>query len=157
MSHPRRLSLRDVRTVFRMIGEILELGADTKVWRPHMVKRLRKLFGVEIVVSSEVHARTTRTPGKLRIIDIGWSCDSEGNLWDIHSERDDETLEAWRLAAGQFPSDAATEDADAVEVPVRPMQHVYGGGAVGRFRVCAPPTKAEGSIGAARGGGVGDF
>jgi DNA-binding CsgD family transcriptional regulator len=139
--------LRDVRRVFRLIGEIRELGADPKVWRPHMVKRLRKLFGVEIVVSSEVHARTTRTPGKLRIIDIGWSCDSEGNLWDIHSERDDETLEAWRLAAGQFPSSAAADDADAVEVPVRPMQHVYGGRSFVLSQYCLPHINAVDQLG----------
>ena len=34
---PRRLRLRDVRDVFRLIGEIREAGGDPKVWRPHMV------------------------------------------------------------------------------------------------------------------------
>ena len=96
MSQPRHLRLRDVRDVFRLIGEVREQGADPKVWRRHMVKRLRALFSAEIVVSSEVHAQTTRTPGKLRMIDIGWGCDTEENVWDIHSEREDENPEAWR-------------------------------------------------------------
>jgi DNA-binding CsgD family transcriptional regulator len=122
----RRLRLRDVRDVFRLIGEVRELGADPKVWRPHMVKRLRRLFGAEIVISSEVHAQTTKVPGKLRVIDIGWGCDSEDTLWDIHTERDDENLEAWRIAAGQVPEAAASEG-DAVEVPVHPIKPVYGG------------------------------
>lgn len=123
MPEPRRLRLRDVRNVFRLIGELRELGGDPKIWRPHMVKRLRAMFAVEVVISSEVHAQTTKTPGKLRVIDIGWGCDSEDNLWDIHSERDDENLEAWRLAAGHIPETAA----DAVVVPVRPIAPVYGG------------------------------
>ena len=81
MSQTRRLRLRDVRNVFRLIGEVREMGADPKVWRPHMVKRLRRLFGAEIVISSEVHAQTTKVPGKLKVIDIGWGCDSEDTLF----------------------------------------------------------------------------
>jgi DNA-binding CsgD family transcriptional regulator len=127
MSEPkaRRLRLRDVRDVFRLIGEVRELGQDPKVWRPHMVKRLRRLFSAEIVVSSEVHAQTTRQAGRLRVIDIGWSCDSEDQLWDIHSERDDENLEEWRIVAGHVPQE--TEEAADVPVPVRPIKPVYGG------------------------------
>jgi DNA-binding CsgD family transcriptional regulator len=125
MSQPRRLRLRDVRDVFRLIGEVRELGADPKAWRPHMVKRLRALFSAEIVVSSEVHAQTTRTPGKLRMIDIGWGCDSEANVWDIHSEREDEDPEAWRLAAGHVPE--GQEAKDSVDVPVKPVKRIYGG------------------------------
>src|SRR5882672_271296 len=123
MSEPRRLRLRDVRNVFRLIGELRELGGDPKVWRPHMVKRLRAIFEVEVVISSEVHACTTKTPGTLKVIDIGWGCDSEENLWDIHSERDDENLEAWRLAAGHIPETTTTDEV----VPVRPIVPVYGG------------------------------
>jgi len=125
--HPKRLRLRDVRDVFRLIGEVRELGADPKVWRPHMVKRLRRLFGAEIVISSEVHAQTTKVPGKLKVIDIGWGCDSEDTLWDIHTERDDENLEAWRIAAGQLPEQPARAADAVIEVPVHPIKPVYGG------------------------------
>jgi DNA-binding CsgD family transcriptional regulator len=130
--NPKRLRLRDVRDVFRLIGEVRELGADPKVWRPHMVKRLRQIFGAEIVISSEVHAQTTRQPGILKVIDIGWGCDSEDNLWEIHTERDDENLESWRIAAGQVPEQpapvATAEGGEAaVEVPVHPIKPVYGG------------------------------
>jgi DNA-binding CsgD family transcriptional regulator len=125
--HPKRLRLRDVRDVFRLIGEVRELGDDPKVWRPHMVKRLRQLFGAEIVISSEVHAQTTKAPGKLKVIDIGWGCDSEDNLWDIHTERDDENLEAWRIAAGQVPEGQGKSGEADVEVPVHPIKPVYGG------------------------------
>jgi len=123
MPEPRRLRLRDVRNVFRLIGELRELGGEPKTWRPHMVKRLRAMFEVEVVISSEVHACTTKKPGTLRVIDIGWGCDSEENLWDIHSERDDENLEAWRLAAGHIPDAVAGE----VVIPVKPIASVYGG------------------------------
>jgi DNA-binding CsgD family transcriptional regulator len=109
-----------------------------------MVRRLRKLFSAEIVVSSEVHAQTTRMPGKLRIIDIGWSCDSDGNLWDIHSERDDETLEEWRLAAGQVADGSAEGE---VEIPVRPIQPVYGGRSFVLSQYCLPHINAVDQLG----------
>jgi DNA-binding CsgD family transcriptional regulator len=127
----RRLRLRDVRDVFRVIGEIRELGADPKVWRPHMVKRLSKVFGVEIVISSEVHAQTTKRPPSLRIIDLGWGCDAEGNVYEIRSERDDENLEAWWLTKCErkhAPAESAeSEETEGVSVPVKPLKPVYGG------------------------------
>jgi DNA-binding CsgD family transcriptional regulator len=134
----RRLRLRDVRDVFRLIGEIRELGGDPKVWRPHMVKRLSHLFGAQIVISSEVHALTTKRPPQMRIIDLGWGCDAEGNVWDIHSERNDENLEAWWLTKSEKttaspPPDQASgagaedEPVEGLEVPVKPLKPVYGG------------------------------
>jgi DNA-binding CsgD family transcriptional regulator len=130
----RRLRLRDVRDVFRLLSEIRELGSDPKVWRPHMVKRLCKVFGAEIVISSEVHARTMKKPGQTKIIDIGWGCDAEGNVWDIHSERDDENLEAWWLTkCSRKTAHAKSEGAEheteeeGVAVAVKPLKPVYGG------------------------------
>ena len=129
----RRLRLRDVRDVFRLLSEIRELGNDPKVWRPHMVKRLCKVFGAEIVISSEVHAQTMKKPGQTRIIDIGWGCDAEGNVWDIHSDRDDENLEAWwltkcdRKSAASKAEAAEAEAEEGVAVAVKPLKPVYGG------------------------------
>jgi DNA-binding CsgD family transcriptional regulator len=123
----RSLRLRDVRDVFRVIGEIRELGADPKVWRPHMVKRLAKVFGAEIVISSEVHAQTTKKPPSLRIIDLGWGCDAEGNVYEIRSERDDENLEAWWLTKCERKPSSDSEEPEGVPVPVKPLKPVYGG------------------------------
>ncbi len=134
----RRLRLRDVRDVFRLLSEIRELASDPKVWRPHMVKRLCKVFGAEIVISSEVHAQAMKKPGQTKIIDIGWGCDAEGNVWDIHSERDDENLEAWwltkcdkRTGTPSQPkpegSETDVEEGEGAAVAVKPLKPVYGG------------------------------
>jgi DNA-binding CsgD family transcriptional regulator len=155
MPEPRRLRLRDVRDVFRVIGEVREIGGDPKAWRPHMVKRLRALFAVEVVISSEIHARTTKTPGILRVIDIGWGCDSEDNLWDIHSERDDEHLETWRLAAGHIPE--PTPGDPVVTVPVRPIAPVYGGKSFVLSQYSLPHINAVDQIGLHRAFGDAPF
>lgn len=154
MTQPRKLRLRDIRNVFRLIGEVRELGADPKAWRPHMVKSLRALFAAEVVISSEVHAQTTKTP-KLKVIDIGWGCDSEENVWDIHSEREDEDLEAWRLAIGQ--SDPVEPDTDGVEIPVKPIAPVYGGKSFVLSQIRLPHINAVDQLGLHRAYGAPPF
>jgi DNA-binding CsgD family transcriptional regulator len=119
-----QLKLKEVRSIFRLIGEVRELGSDPQRWRPHMVRRLCKLVDAEIVISSEIHFRTSHGQQKLRVIDIGWGCDSEGNVWQIHTERDDETPDAYWLLAGQ-PA-PVTQQGEAV-VPVKPAKPLHGG------------------------------
>src|SRR5690349_21773582 len=94
------LKLSEVRSAFRLIGEVRELGSDPHKWRPHMVSRLRKMFEAEIVISSEIHFRQEPHSQRMRVIDIGWGCDSETN-WQIQTEREDETPEAYWLLAGK--------------------------------------------------------
>jgi DNA-binding CsgD family transcriptional regulator len=142
-----RLRLGDVRRLFRLIGEVRELGADPNVWRPHMVQRLRRLFDAEVAISSEIHFRTgaAGAGGSMRMIDIGWGIDREQGAFRIQTERDNESPETYYLTVGRGPSvpaaPAATEttpahptDADPVDpraadavVPVVPAKRVYGG------------------------------
>jgi DNA-binding CsgD family transcriptional regulator len=122
MGRPAPLKLRDVRSLFRLIGEVRELGAQPQLWRPHMIQGLQELLSAEIVISSEVHFRHSGTgpDAKMRVIDIGWGCDADHNVWQIHTERDDEIPESyWLLAETPQPSEAL--------VPVRPAKPLHGG------------------------------
>jgi DNA-binding CsgD family transcriptional regulator len=126
MQEPVRLKLGDVRNVFRLIGELREMGSDPQKWRPHMIKRLQKLLRAEIVISSEIHFR--KIAEKMRVIDIGWGCDSDQNIWQIQSEREDETPEAyWLLAGKPAPAPVAPGAAEEQLVPVKPAKPLYGG------------------------------
>jgi hypothetical protein len=51
-----------VRAAFRLIGEVRERASDPAQWRPHMVRRLRRLLDAEIVISSEVHIQAAPPP-----------------------------------------------------------------------------------------------
>jgi len=117
-----RLKLRDVRAVFRLIGEVRELGADPTRWRQHMVRQLRKLMGAAVVVSSEVHLRqpdaaNASTEGLMRIIDVGWGCDGsdDDRVWEIRGDSLARP-EAYMLAL--LPG-AAQSDAEA-PAPMKP-------------------------------------
>jgi len=125
-----RLKLSDVRRVFRLVGEIREIGADPERWRPHMVQALRRLANADVVVSSEIHFRKIKTTGVMKVFDLGWGSDPEGQAWKIHTEREDERPENFWLAA--MTSDKATtaDDAGGDEeelVPVKPTEKVRGG------------------------------
>jgi len=138
-----QLKLGDVRRVFRLVGEIRELGADPQRWRPHMVQALRRLADAEVVVSSEIHFRKIKTTGAMKVFDIGWGSDPEGKIWKIHTEREDEKPENFWLAATSTPAKlapgnetGADADADGARrggegdeelVPVRPTESVRGG------------------------------
>jgi DNA-binding CsgD family transcriptional regulator len=117
------LRLRDVRSAFRLLGEVREIGADPNIWRPHMVLGLRKLVGAEVVVSSEVHFRKTREANVVRVVDIGWGCDEAGQPWRIYTEQDEKPESYW-LRLSQSPS---TTNQDEDVVAVKPTKPIYGG------------------------------
>ncbi|QOV91962.1 helix-turn-helix transcriptional regulator [Humisphaera borealis] len=94
-----QLKLKSVRRVFRLINDIREMGNDPQLWRPHMVQGLRSILHAGIVVSSEVHFRQHNRTGAMRVIDIGWVSDPDGQVSQVHTEREDERPEAFWLTA----------------------------------------------------------
>lgn len=166
-----RLKLSDVKAVFRLVGEVRELGADPQQWRPHMVRKLGRLIGATIVVSSEVHFRRNAHTGTMRVIDIGWVCDPEGEVTQVNTEREDERPEAFWLVAGsekqeangnsaagssdQASSSAAPgsrgRDEDGKEgeelVPVTPTTKIYGGTSFILSQVTLPHVGAVDQLG----------
>ncbi|MGH7178144.1 MAG: helix-turn-helix transcriptional regulator [Tepidisphaeraceae bacterium] len=124
MDQSIRLKLRDVRDVFRLVGEIREVGSDPQRWRPHMVRRLCEMIRAEMVVSSEVHFRRTPRATVMRVYDIGWGCDKDGNVWQINNQQEDAHPESYWLAmSGQ--NAGAPEDDELVAV--KPARPAYGG------------------------------
>jgi DNA-binding CsgD family transcriptional regulator len=123
---PARLRLSSVRRAFRLIGEVRELGQDPHAWRMHLVRKLCKLINAEVVVASEFHFLATRAPGVMRVVDLGWGSDVEGNVWEIRTEREDATPESYKVTA-ETPASAPPQADETVPVPVRPAQPVYGG------------------------------
>jgi len=105
-----------------------------------MVRRLRKLLRAEIVISSEIFVRTSpnaaKSPGIVRIHDIGWGCDGgdsgveengEGKkrqeVWRIHNERDEKPESYWVSVLAETLSPNAPTDL----LPVKPTKPIYGG------------------------------
>ncbi len=123
----KRLKLSEVRRIYRLIGEVRELAADPQQWRQHMIRRLATLFDAAVVVSSEIHARTTAKPGTLKITDIGWGCDQGDHLWQIQSEREEENPSEFWLSIVNTEKPQAVPGQENVTVPVEPTKPVHGG------------------------------
>jgi DNA-binding CsgD family transcriptional regulator len=167
-----KIRLRDVRAIFRLVGDIRERGADPDAWRPHMVSAIRRLLKAEIVVSSELHLRRAGRHGPMRLLDIGWISDAEGNVVKVHCEREGERPEDfWLWAATGEPQqksdaghgqpshdDAPAESKSEPElVPVRPMRKVYGGRSFILSQVALPHAGAVDQLGLHRAWGDDPF
>jgi DNA-binding CsgD family transcriptional regulator len=120
---PASLRLSDVRKIFRLVGEIREIGADPQRWRPHLLIRLGTIVGADLVVSSEVHFRTSERPGVLRVVDVGWIWDREKDPYQVHTERHETPDAYWVTLCKPETQARATGEV----VAVRPRQRVRGG------------------------------
>jgi hypothetical protein len=119
------LKLSTVRRIFRLVGEIRELGAEPGAWRPHLLNSLSRIIDADLVVSSEVHFRTTGTADVLRVVDIGWILDRsvDAQPIQIHTERLEKPQAFWVALCGQ-------QDHGQQEriVAVKPTQRLRSGG-----------------------------
>jgi DNA-binding CsgD family transcriptional regulator len=131
MSHPAvakpPLRLSDVRAIFRLVGEIREMGADPDVWRPHMVRSLRSLLGAQFVVSSEIHFRKSARNVGVRVIDIGWISDTEGQICKAQDEREHENFEDFWVAPSEGAGAAPVAHQPEDLIPVKPKLKVHAG------------------------------
>ena len=126
-----RLRLKDVRSIYRLIGDIRSMGSEPSKWRAHLVRRVRKLFDAAIVVSSEVHVRTVPAHPKndiVRVIDAGWGFDGGSEVWQIQTDtvaRPEEFL--LQLLRTKHPSSQSPDPNPDSDLPVLPAPPLRGG------------------------------
>jgi len=86
MSRSQRLRLRDVRAVFRLVGEVRELGEDPVAWRLHLVEGLVHLVRAKLGISVQA---TTSDPGgaptPVGVVDVGWCNEHERQMLLKHN------------------------------------------------------------------------
>lgn len=92
MATSARLRLREVRALFRMLGECCELGADPLAWRQHFAEQLPTLVGGQIGLIGEfqIVAPPFGKPFWLRpvsMVDYGWATASDRKPWEEHIEQ----------------------------------------------------------------------
>src|SRR4051812_42898672 len=87
MGHSQGLRLRDIRAVFRLVGEVRELGADPRAWRRHMLEQLRRATGTMVGHATEtVHPFDLKMPAMEDIVEVGWPGESERELGQRYLE-----------------------------------------------------------------------
>jgi DNA-binding CsgD family transcriptional regulator len=92
MGHSKALRLRDIRAIFRLVGDVRELGADPRAWRRHMLEQLQRVTGTMVG-----HATETAAPFDLKmpsmdvIVGVGWPGEAESELGHRYIESGLET------------------------------------------------------------------
>lgn len=83
MGKSQRLRVRDVRGVFRLIGECRELGDDANEWQRHLLTELCRLTGSEVGMRSETGriTRGERVAGIRIVMDVGWASAAAADHW----------------------------------------------------------------------------
>jgi DNA-binding CsgD family transcriptional regulator len=68
----QRLTTQDIRKIFHLVGEIIELGRDPAVWRLHLLRRLLVMVDARAGIACEMFVSPT-APKVVGLVDTGWS------------------------------------------------------------------------------------
>lgn len=89
MSKSHCLRLRDVRQVYRLIGECRDLGNDWQLWRRHLSAGLCRLIGSQVGAGGEIHGFLRGPPQLVRLMSLGWADDQGESRWEEFVENAD--------------------------------------------------------------------
>ncbi len=82
MGKHQSLTLGDVRGVFRLLGELRELGHDPWAWRLRMLTGLTDLLGAQVGLTGEMELPyTLNRMCPVNPVDHGWSGAAERGIW----------------------------------------------------------------------------
>jgi DNA-binding CsgD family transcriptional regulator len=102
-----RLRLRDVRSIYRLLGECTELGREPEMWRMHMLEGLRVLIGAQLALYMHIHDLNGPQERLSEPLSAGFLDGSHVRLWlhyqENNAHRDDPFhLQYYRGFAGSL-------------------------------------------------------
>jgi len=107
MGKSRRVRLRDVRDIYRLLGECCEVGGDLRAWRQRMCEGLGRLLSPlnvngGLVTPELVRAGRLPMPGDEAAFDWGWQSDGQRDVfaeyWEEVGHTDPTFLAMIRIA-----------------------------------------------------------
>lgn len=116
MSKCGQLWWDDVRCVFRLIGEVRELGRNMDAWNQHMLAELSRIIGANVAFSAEAQMPfTDSSDDYVAFRDQGWGTFNEREAWLSSCEfYDDNPTAAWLKNVGDnsftFPRQVFSTD-----------------------------------------------
>ena len=113
MPRSERLKLKDVRAVYRLVGECRELGDDSLTWQRHLLAELAKLIGGQVGIGGcEAGLRSPYEAfAPFEHTSTGWGCAADERLWlrfmqeyphktdsvfQLGGPKDGPTVQTWR-------------------------------------------------------------
>jgi DNA-binding CsgD family transcriptional regulator len=86
MSKSQCLRLRDVRNVFRLVGECREFGTDPAGWRLHLLRGAGRLTGAQVGIGGELQL-TPDGPQPIGLVDTGWADEEQRAAFRRYQEQ----------------------------------------------------------------------
>lgn len=124
MSHSTRPGMAEIRSVFRVLGDVRELHADRTAWQRHAIESLAPMLGA--AQGTSLRLEHFRPGGPLRLADMvhaGWSNPANAAMWEDVLRSGNVTADPQIVAAVNIP--------DAVVAVLRPQlvpdEQWYGG------------------------------
>lgn len=84
MSKSERLRLRDLRDIYRLIGQCRDLGHDAQGWRSHLLVELSRLVGGSVAMGGEFRGSSLESMRLFDALDFGWAGTKEREIWLAH-------------------------------------------------------------------------
>jgi hypothetical protein len=81
MSKSGRLRLRDLRAIYRLIGECRDLGSDPLAWRNHLLTELCTLLGAQSAANVEATLQEARDVEIVGQVSAGWPDPQAEQIW----------------------------------------------------------------------------
>jgi DNA-binding CsgD family transcriptional regulator len=97
------LRLRDVRAIYRLIGECRDLGGDWCGWQQRMQEGLCRLVGAQVAIGGELRGFRTERAEVVGIVDQGWSGIQEREYWLHYMGQGGPNVDPVLARAAQLP------------------------------------------------------
>lgn len=81
-----RLRLKDVRSIYRLLGECTELGSEPPKWRMHMLEGLLRLTGAQLALYMHIHDLSGPRERLTEPLSAGFVEDAHLRLWLHYQE-----------------------------------------------------------------------
>jgi DNA-binding CsgD family transcriptional regulator len=76
MANSQRLILRDVQSIYQLLGECRDLGADPVAWQKHLYEGTASLIGAQVATGGEI-LLSPKGPQVVSCVDLGWEGERE--------------------------------------------------------------------------------
>ena len=97
MASSVRITSEDIRAVFRLLGEVRELGEDTPAWEQHLLRGAARLTEAMLGFSGATVGLGGNCPRPVGLASIGWDCPSQRASYQAAKARRPKDTSPFRL------------------------------------------------------------
>jgi DNA-binding CsgD family transcriptional regulator len=107
MPKSQRLSLEDIQSVWRLLGECRELGADNQAWPQHFIEGMSRLLRSQIGLCQETRLTPDGFMERLNYADTGWATAADREfLFRFMRNQEQRNPLHYRMVAAHLEKDA---------------------------------------------------